>query len=262
MGEYEVGHFIPLFFIFFLVQLLMNRGNNSRRGRAPTLQNPAIRVALGSLKSSLHGHENKLRATNPPPVNQSPFNTIVVAEDIPGTGSFVDIDINDVCEKLRDQLFLNSSDNLRIKMLRMDVWCLSDETVLDGTANAVVNKNPSVTAAFYSTVQSIGGITNGAEKYPVLLKEIDDEGLAGQSAAVVSYSWPRAQADIPMKSAPADLTISEPRLIAQVRSPLLTTAKVRYHLNWNTVESTQSRASMTIHQAKQLRLTAPNFPTK
>lgn len=235
----------------------MNRGNTTRRGRAPNRQSPAIRVALGSLKSSLHGHENKLRATNPPPVNQIPFNTIVVSVDIPGSDSFIDIDINDVCDKLRDQLFLPASVNLRIKMLRMDAWCLSDATTLDGTPNAVVNRNPSLTAAFYSIVQSIGGVTSGAKKYPVLLKEIDDEGLAGQSAAIVSYSWPRAQSDIPMKSAPSDLTITEPRLIAQVRSPSGTTVKVRYHLHWNTVESEETRVSMTFHQAMQLKSNSP-----
>lgn len=65
-----------------------------------------------------------------------------------------------------------------------------------------------------------------------------------------------------MKSAPADLAVSEPRLIAQVRSPLKTTVKVRYHLNWNTVESDSQRVSMTMHQAQQLKSTSPNFPTK
>lgn len=229
----------------------------SRRGRAApnNNRNNSLRVALGSLKSSLHGHENKLRGLAPPPVNQIPFNTIVVAEDIPGNTSFVMVDINSLSEKLRDQIYLNATDRLRVKVQRIDFWSTPDAVEFSG-GTGTIQQNPKVEAKFYSLVQSIGGTTNADFKYPVLIKELDDEGMSGVTAAVVSYQYPRAQSDIPMKPAPSDLSITDPRLIAAVRAPVGCTVKARYHLHWNTVEPENELDFISVQTAKleQLQL--------
>lgn len=211
----------------------MNRGRGQQpRARGQT-RVPNARASMGALKSSLHGHENKLRSTNPPSVNQTPFNTIVVAEDIPGTGTFVEVDLQDIDAALRNQLYLDGNDVLRIKVQRIDFWSLADAVT---GASGTFSINPKIEARFYSLVQSIGQTTPGTtEAYPIVQKELDDIGLSGQAAAKVSYSYPRAQADLALKPPPAGQGSFTPALVALCKTQAGCTVKARYHLHWCTV---------------------------
>lgn len=215
----------------------MNRGRTQpNRGRGQP-RAPSMRVALGALKSSMHGHENKLRGTNPPSGNQTPFNTIVVAEDTPGVAdTFIEVDVADICEYLRKQLYLDASDNLRIKIQRIDLWSLADAVPGGSLSDNSFNINPRIEGRFFSLIQSVGQTTPGTvESYPIVQKELDDEGLSGQSAAVVSYSFPRAQADLALKSPPAGQGSFDAAPVLQFRTQEKCTVKQRYHLHWCTV---------------------------
>jgi len=226
----------------------MNRGTMSRRGRAPANRSNGFRVAMGSLKSSIHGHENKLRAAQPPPVNRTPFNTIVLAFDIPGNGGSVEVDLATLILKLKDQLNLTGSDNLRCKVQRVDFWCIADEVPISGQDIGKIAINPSVSAQFFSLNPNVGNTSasGGAAKYPVLLKDLSDEGMSGVSAAVVSYSYPRAMADMSLKAPPVGLSITDSQVITTCSAPEGTTVKARFHLHWNTVDPSQQATAVNL----------------
>lgn len=218
----------------------MNRGNN-RRGRAgPTQPRTTLRQSMGLLKSSLHGHANKLGATNPPPFARVPYNTVTLGgEFIPSTGqtgSLVkDLTISNVIDELGDQLGITASGGIRVKIQRVDCWSLPNTTILTGgTAN--IGVNPEVAAKFFTIVELTGETSGtGAVSAPASLKELEDAGLNGQTAAVVSYTWPRNQQDIPC---PKPSTGTSQTLV-QFTAPAGCIVLYRVHLHWSTIGNSQ-----------------------
>lgn len=192
---------------------------SARRGRggARTPRGPNVSKAqLGMLKSSLHGHENELAATNPPPFNRKPFNSITVETIIktPDTGT---LSVNDVITALRNQLGNAVGTALNFKLKRVDLWA-SD-----------LSATPYVRAAFYS-LHDQGHDTTQTSIHTVPLKFLEDQGASGQSMAVVSYTWPRSQQDMPFAES---INLQNQILVQYTKS---NTAEIyaRLHLLWNT----------------------------
>lgn len=188
---------------------------------------------MGLLKSSLHGHANKLRATNPPSYTRQPYNTVTLGAVYgPGTQSQLTetITIGTIVDLLEGQLGLSAT-GLRVKIQRADFWAMPSEGISE---LAELGINPQVTGKFYSLVELNGNTSGvGATVYPVALKELDDTGINGQSAAVVSYSWPRDQADMPLgKPPPSGGTAGT---IAELAAPLGVKVFARFHVHWSTI---------------------------
>lgn len=211
--------------------------NNNVRGRRPNPNGPSLRQSMGLLKSSLHGHPNKLRGTNPPSYTRVPYNNLIVnletfaGQTDPGVGK---IDASDLIGQLEDQLFgTQSVTGLRVKVQRIDLWALP-EKLGDGGLSSV-GINPEISAKFYSIIDtSVETSGSGALAETAALKELDDIGLAGQSAAIVSYSWPRNQQDIPIRLF-SEGTYSP---IAEWATPTGVRVVARVHVHWSSVGAT------------------------
>jgi hypothetical protein len=188
---------------------------------------------MGLLKSSLHGHANKLRATNPPSFTRQPYNTVTLGVTYgPGSSSQLTqtITTGTIVDLLKAQLGLTAS-GLRVKIQRADFWAMPSEGISE---LAELGINPQVTGKFYSLVELNGNTSGvGATVYPVALKELDDTGINGQSAAVVSYSWPRDQADMPLGKPEA--AGGTPGTIAELAAPLGVKVFARFHVHWSTI---------------------------
>lgn len=160
---------------------------SARRGRrgagAPNRGPNVSKAQFGMLKSSLHGHENDLTATNPPQFNRKPFNSITV-ETILETPDEGTINFSDILTALKSQLNVVGATTLNFKIKRVDLWT-SDETM-----------TPYIRAAFYS-LHDQGHETSSSSLNVVPIKFLEDQGQSGQSMAVVSYTWPRSQQDLP-----------------------------------------------------------------
>lgn len=214
----------------------MNRGGARGRSRPGANRGANARVMIGNLKSSLHGHRNKLSGTNPPPVNLIPYNTITLTLDEGGQADTLKVlTVYSIREALLKQLNLEGK-KVRFKIQRIDVWSLANEVT--GAASGVFAVNPTVFARFFSLVQSVGNTSTGAVAFPVVMKEMTDTGLSGQSAAVVSYSYPRDQADLALKPAPPGEGVGptdEPKVV-EIRAPVTCTMTIRLHLHWSPIE--------------------------
>ena len=212
-----------------------NRGRNNNRGRRTPLN---VRGQLQMLKSSLHGHENHLRATNPPPFNRKPFNTIVVEELLSGTPdpsegkisplssnlkalvSSGNITVKSIIKALQDQLDIATCKELMIKVQRIDLWSISTTGIL-----------PTIRGEFFSLSTQISGAV--APQIRVnSIKFLEDVGVPGESAALVSYSFPRDQADIPLSVGTAPNL--NPLIVSWKSDDENLKVFARYHLHWNT----------------------------
>lgn len=193
---------------------------SARRGRrgagAPNRGPTVSKAQLGMLKSSLHGHENDLSATNPPQFNRKPFNSITVETilESPDEGT---INFSDILTALKSQLSVTGATTLNFKVKRVDLWT-SDETL-----------TPYIRAAFYS-LHDQGHEPTSSSVNVVPIKFLEDQGQSGQSMAVVSYTWPRAQQDLPFAQ-----SINNQRQVL-VKYTKNQSAKIyaRLHLLWNT----------------------------
>jgi len=208
------------------------RGNLTQRPRATG----GNRAAIGMLKSSLHGHANKLMATNPPQINSRPYNTVVVSKTFLGTSVSAlnqEISIATVIEALEDQLGI-SGINIRVKLHRADFWAIPSAGAASITA---LNAIPEVVARYYSLVPSVGessGSGVGAIAFKTTLKELEDIGLPGQTSAVVSYSWPRDQSDLPLGKPEGGSNVA-PQPVCTVFAPVNVDITARIHLHWSTI---------------------------
>jgi len=220
----------------------MNRGRNNGRGRGGPRN---VNGSLQMLKSSLHGHENRLTATNPPPFNRKPFNTIVVESEVSvpptppnspiprerllnpyanvGVTASVDtgtITIGAIIKALQEQLETSVVTGLVIKIKRIDLWSLGGlETV------------PTIRGKFYSLNTQISGQTVPQVRVNPL-KVLEDIGCPGASAAVVSYTFPRDQADYSLSAGDHH----DPVVVDWKTQSVNLKCFARYHLFWNTAD--------------------------
>jgi hypothetical protein len=212
----------------------LNRQNTRGRGFVNNRAAPSVRNQVAMLKSSLHGHSNRLAGTNPPQLNRNPYNTITVTEDFDGSDdggspTVVTRSVASIVSKLSDQTGLVGK--LRIKIQRIDVWATPAASTTTG--DQTFQQTPQVAAKYYSL---INGIVNnsgtGGTGFKVGLKELEDKGLSGQTAAKVSYSYPRDQADMPLGDGDISGT-SAP--VVDIAVGLGLVATVRYHLHWSSI---------------------------
>lgn len=175
-----------------------NRGRNRRPGMGNQPRS-TVRQSLGLLKSAMHGHANKLRGTNPPQFSRLPYNTVTLGQEYSPSESTPDVQTETVATiitALKAQLGLTDQ-GIRAKILRIDLWALPG-IVPSGLATLGVN--PEITAKFFSLIELTAATSgSGAISEPVGMKELEDIGVNGQSAAVVSYTWPKEQQDIPCR---------------------------------------------------------------
>lgn len=186
---------------------------------------------MAQLKSSLHGHENKLRQTNPPQINLTPYNTIIVSEEYDGTSSVKSVKVRNIVEQLQLQTGLTDA-ALRIKIQRIDVWALPAKAESGGTFT--FQQTPFVAAKFFSLISQVNNAATSSSEtgFKVGLNEIQDEGLSGQQAAVVSYSWPRDQADMPLGEAEANADTGN---VISVATEVGNRIIIRHHLHWSPI---------------------------
>lgn len=187
-----------------------------RRGAGAARGPPVSKAQLGMLKSSLHGHDNDLTATNPPQFNRKPFNSITV-ETILETPDEGTITFSDILAALKSQLNVPGNVTLNFKLKRVDLWAADD------------TETPYIRAAFYS-LHDQGHETSASSVRTVPIKFLEDQGQSGQSMAVVSYTWPRAQQDLPF----AQSINSQFQSVVKYTKNEHAKIYVRLHLLWNT----------------------------
>jgi hypothetical protein len=110
---------------------------------------------------------------------------------------------------------------LSFKIKRIDLWSF-DPTLV-----------PSVRATFYSLI----GFSSVSTETDVILplKTVEDIGVPGQSMAVVSYSWPRDQQDMPLTGLGDASAVP---LYKYTMGAATSTIYARYHLLWCTGDRT------------------------
>jgi hypothetical protein len=147
----------------------------------------------------MHGHANKLRGTNPPQFSRLPYNTITLGTEYPPVETDPDVQtvtVASLISALKVQLGL-SDQGIRVKILRIDLWALPG---IVPAGLATLGVNPEITAKFFSLIELTAATSgSGAVTEPVGMKELEDIGVNGQTAAVVSYTWPKEQQDIPCR---------------------------------------------------------------
>jgi len=184
-----------------------------------------MKSELGMLKSSLHGHANKLMMVTPPSFNRKPWNNIVVEDTDTMKAGGTKIELSQIISALRDQLELPSEvTNLAIKIKRIDVWQLP----MSASGSTV----KSVRAKFYS-IHAMHGLAGSSPGVQIPLALLENTGAYGAQAPVVSYSWPRDQQDIPLVPLVSGSTTTELQVLnveGIVDEPFI----MRYHLFWNT----------------------------
>lgn len=211
---------------------------SARRGRGGNVAgtNRSFQSQLAMLKSSLHGHANALRATNPPPFTRKPFNTITVEEILAGdtlhtTGQ--QVTVTHIINALTAQLDTSQSTDVTIKIKRIDLWTTG------------VTETPSIRGKFFGL--TMAQTTAGAQTVSNPLKAIEDIGTLGASAAVVSYSWPRDQADMPLNN--SQLSGDQP-VYEALAAATDSKTYARYHLLWCTgdpsITPSPSRARLAV----------------
>jgi hypothetical protein len=136
--------------------------------------------------------------------------------------------MNAVLTSVQVQLGITS---VVIKLSRIDLWSLpisasiSEPTIL-------LNPIPKIRMKVYSLVPSFGRTTSSelvASQNP--LKLLVDEGMPGQSAAVVSYSFPRDQADVGHS-----YVTTHSFDVFKYHHGVDNQVTARYHVHWTTAE--------------------------
>lgn len=145
-----------------------NRGRGVRNTRTS-----GTRAQVQMLKSSLHGHENVLKATNPPPFNRKPYNTITIEKVFTGTSGLQTVTVSSILSAIRAQLDLAEPAPIMFKMQRIDLWVMASGS----------NDTPSIRGKFYSLVSNSSDAAMVPDRVP--LKFLEDQGTYGASAAVV-----------------------------------------------------------------------------
>lgn len=210
-----------------------NRRNNRGRGRG---NNPARQLAL--LKSSLHGHANHLRSTNPPAFTTKPFNSLTVGLVLPDASSFANqqpvfaaFDVTALIKATTLQLYNASVPLPVVKLSRVDLWAIPKAAVVS-EQSYTINPIPSIRMKVYSLTPSFGRDSQSdllGDQCP--LKTLSDTGMPGNSAAVVSYTYPRDQADV------AHTNVIGPFTILKYHNGVDNEVHARFHVHWSTADS-------------------------
>lgn len=200
------------------------RMNGPRRGRGGP-RPVSLRRQFHLLKSSLHGHANRLRFIAPPGFAKRPFNTLTV--------SHVEVDAStnylygprDVITYLVNQLGLadQTKTKIVIKVRRVDAYAVPAASAQD---------RPAVTMKVGSLTPTIADPTTpgvATVGYGNLYSKTDLGSLA--DCAKLSYTFPRNMSDIPIGYT-ADFNFVE----VSANVPF---AELRFHVEWSTIgEST------------------------
>jgi len=216
---------------------IQNRRNTRNRRQG---NNFGRQLAL--LKSSLHGHANKLRSTNPPPFTTKPFNSLTVGLILPDASTvesqqpvYGAFDVNALIKATTLQLYNASIPLPVVKLSRVDLWALPKAA---SAGDTTLNPIPSIRMRVYSLTPSIG--RSGSQSLlgdQCPLKTLADIGMPGNSAAVVSYSYPRDQADV----AHSDITGAFD--IIKYHNGVDNEVHARFHIHWSTAEPLESSFS-------------------
>lgn len=209
-----------------------------RRGNArPRPQNRRPAAGLNQLKSSLHGHENRLSHPAPPPFNRKPYNTLVVETIWDGASTTAaEISIDQLEGLIRTQLDLHGSDPIMYKLHRIDLY-----------NSYVTDTDPLSIRASFLNPQALHALSASADGKQMPFKTLEDIGMMGVRSAVVSYSYPRDIQDIPLTSiitgASGDLMLVAWKVGS---SGTAGSAKVtiRFHVSWNTSKPYTSPSSI------------------
>jgi|EP01084_Bolivina_argentea_P055755 hypothetical protein len=212
----------------------LNRRNNRNRQQGRT-NNLGRQLAL--LKSSLHGHKNHLRSTNPPPFTTKPYNSLTVGLMLPDASGFEgqlpifgSLDVNALIKATCLQLYDATTPLPVVKLSRVDLWAIP-KAANTQEPNITFNPVPSIRMKAYSLTPSVG--RNASQELlgdQCPLKTLTDIGMPGNSAAVVSYTYPRDQADV----AHSDITGSFD--IIKYHNGVDNEVHARFHIHWSTAE--------------------------
>jgi hypothetical protein len=193
------------------------------------------------LKSSLHGHANKLRSTNPPSFTTKPFNSLTVGLILPDASTFDGslpvfgaFDLNALIKATCLQLYDASLPLPVVKLSRVDLWAIPKATTTSEDPYTI-NPVPSIRMKVYSLVPSFGRDAQQdllGDQCP--LKILSDIGMPGNSAAVVSYTYPRDQADV------AHTNLVGSFDVLKYHNGVDNEVHARFHIHWSTAESTDS----------------------
>jgi hypothetical protein len=149
---------------------------------------------IAMLKSSMHGHENRLRHLAPPQVTKRPWYPLIVDFVKPESGVEVFFTPSEVVNILTSQLGLPSqaSSIINIKVHRVDVYCMATGGSTD---------RPACSLDVSSVTPSLGDpVTPGsAEVFYSIMKKLTDQGNLSDCAKC-SYTWPTHMADHPLSS--------------------------------------------------------------
>lgn len=197
----------------------MNRRGNNRGVQVVTAR--TVKREVNALKSSLHGHANKLRHMAPPGFNKRPFNNLVVShvQQTPNVEEFYGPE--DVVQFIKNQLGLQDQTKTKIvfKLKRIDFYAVPIGSSTD---------RPSITMNISSLIPTVGDPAtpgNAIVGYGNLYSKNDIGSL--QDCAKLSYTFPRAMADIPMGQT-ADFNF-------MTCSSNVANSEIRFHLEWSTI---------------------------
>jgi hypothetical protein len=117
------------------------------------------------------------------------------------------------------------------KLSRIDLWTLPKSASI-AEPSILLNPIPSVRMKVFSLVPSFGrNAGNEVLAAQTPLKLLVDEGMPGQSAAVVSYSFPRDQADV------AHANVQSSFVVFKYFHGVDCQVTARYHVHWTTADS-------------------------
>lgn len=155
---------------------------------------PANIAALNRYKREQHGHENNLRALDPPSTNRRPYNTLKIhIQKLFDGGETYELSVEGVVKAMLSQLGMSSQTGtlVVIKVQRIDAFASEVSDVQSA-------HRPIIEASFSSIVPQLGDLysTQTHVHYPVL-KALSDVGSSTKPARV-SYTYPLSMRDTPL----------------------------------------------------------------
>lgn len=169
----------------------MNNNINSRPRRRPQR---TAKQQIAAMKRSAHGHKNILNWSAPPQVTARPWYNLVLDLVIANAATDTYFSPKSLITRLCTQLGLPSqaASVINIKAKRVDAFTMATGASTD---------RPAISMDVSSTQPSVGDpLTPGnAEVFYGVMKKLSDQGNLSD-AAKVSYTWPTAQADVPLSS--------------------------------------------------------------
>jgi hypothetical protein len=169
----------------------------------------------------MHGHANRLRHFAPPGFARRPFNNLTVSHVVADAGSEQFINAADVVTFLKNQLGLQDQTKTLIvfKLHRIDYY---------GVPVGSSTDRPAISMQISSLIPTVGDPAtpgNAVVSYGNLFDKSDLGSL--QDCAKLSYTFPKAMADIPLgQTAPFNF------LSCASNVP---NSELRFHLSWSTI---------------------------